>query len=311
MPIRKQAASEISRVCCGVMGQDSVSWRIVALTMLSQHMPKSQPQVDEPKRPKLRELLSHLILENDNGPQPSDLHLPPQPVGSPGLPDYDDWLLDHAGRARFYLGGFRSFRAITREGDARHYAKFSSEAKELASSCGWTREEKGGNWNEPISYNQYRKAIILQEPMFFELAALVSLSCECALAATIDANEYSGSRFDVYRMIKIIPACYNIDEFNRSGLVELRRRISNYDDAVLVYAGQRRPHLLELLTQGNCVTRRTARAIRWKTLELMHAHGITSIPIGDVRGRPGRRRLGRKNATVVEDLELDNITRHT
>ena len=81
----------------------------------------------------------------------------------------------------------------------------------------------------------------------------------------------------------------------------------NYELAVLRHSGQRSRGLLKALTDGNCVTRRTARLIREKTIELLKE---SDLSIGDVRGCPGRKKLGRKGATTTEYVELDDLTVH-
>ncbi len=111
-------------------------------------------------------------------------------------------------------------------------------------------------------------------------------------------------------MMKILPATYNIDGFNSEALDELRRKISNFDLTVLSNTGQKSKSLLDNLAGGSCVTRKTARAIRSKTLQLLETYKNINVDIGDVRGRPGKKRLGHKNATTTEVVDLDDFATH-
>jgi hypothetical protein len=207
-----------------------------------------------------------------------------------------------------YVGGFNAVRSITRRTDAKFYHSFADDAVKIASEQGWA-DEMDGALKRAASYNQFRNVINLFRPMFFGHAIQVILSCECALEEAIRKERYTGNPVDVYGMMKVIPACYNIDGFNEEALKELRDGIDDFDLAVLSGTGQRSANLLDLLADGHCVTRKTARIVRAKTLELLDAHPKVKVKvgIGDVRGRPGKK-LGRKGATTGETIELDNFT---
>jgi hypothetical protein len=248
-------------------------------------------------RPELEALLVHPIRKTDNDPADSDIGC------------YEDWLLDHSEITRFYVGGFASIRSRTRRTDAKYHHSFVEQAAEIAHAEGWAKEMDDG-FKRPASYNQFRNAIVLFRPMYFDHAVQVILACECALAEAINQGRYDGERTDVFRMMKIIPATYNVDALNEGTLAELRAAIENYDSTVLAFAGQRSKSLLDHLAEGHCVTRRTARAIRSKTLELLKAHPSLEIEVGDVRGRPGKKKLGCLSATTSEDVELDDLAFH-
>ncbi len=253
---------------------------------------KATPQ----PRPSLDQLLVHPILKADNE------------GGQYDEQSYPDWQLDHRHAARFYVGGFYTLRSITRRTDAKYYYLFAQDAIEIAREEGWDEQMDG--FTRPASYNQFRNVISLSRPMFFENAAQVIVSCELALADAIQRGRYYGNKTDIYKMMKIIPATYNIDAFNESALERLRSEIDNFNSTVLAYAGQRSRHLLDHMSQGYCVTRRTARQIHLKTLEILKSNPSIENYIGDVRGRPGKKRLGRKSATTSEDVELNNLELH-
>ena len=261
-------------------------------------------------RPNIESLLAHPIRKADNGMQPGNSRAASTARSGDDRSSYEDWLLDHAGKAKFYVSGFRKIRSITRQTGAKFFHSFAAEALDLGDEIGWTGELPDGQWRV-ASYNQFRKAMILNEPMYVELAAQVILACECALQSLIDSDKYGGSSLDVYEMMKIVPACFNIDSFNENTLQVLRTELVNYDATILAYSGQNARHLLDVLAAGNCVTRKTARSVRWQTLKMLEpVANQLDLEIGDVRGRPGRKKLGTLNATTMEIVELDNFDSH-
>jgi len=255
-------------------------------------MAKSKSQPEPIKRPNLSELLAHSIRKADSGNDGS-------------ADSYGDWLLDHAKKPRFYLAGFTKVRSATRQTDAKYFYAFAERAIEIAQSEGWHKEIDGA-FLTPASYNQFRNAAILQRPMYFEHAAQVLLTFECALAAAIERGRYAGELSDVYDMVRILPACYNLDGFNAKAVESLRAGIPNFDVTVLSNMGQKSKSLLDNLAGGSCVTRKTARALRDKVLNLLTSYKKIDVDIGDVRGRPGQKKLGHKNATTAELVELDD-----
>ena len=245
-------------------------------------------------RPALDALLVHPIRKKDNGPEDD------------GGDSYADWILDHTGKAHFYVVGFEWLRSVTRRGEANYYHTFGEEAFAVTTTLEWS-DEIETDFRGRISYNQFRNALILHRPMFFGHAAQVLVSCELALGDAIKKGRYSGDATEVYKHMNILPACYNIDGFKPDTLASMRGSIEDFDRKLLTASNQNSRQLLERLTDGHCVTRRTARAIRSKMLELSERiGGQPSFVIGDVRGRPGRR-LGRKSATMEESIQFDDL----
>jgi hypothetical protein len=245
--------------------------------------------------PELDALLLHPVRPKDNDPEATG-------------GNYSGWKLDHAGMAQFYVVGFNWLREITGRIEANYYHSFGAAAFEKAHGLGWAKELKT-DFRSPISYNQFRNALILHRPMFFGHAAQILLSFELALADAIKRSLYAGNATDVYENVKILPACYNVDRFNRDTVAHLRNSVDGFDREILTASGQTDPTLIEQLAKGNCVTRRTARAIRSKTLELAGVIGVPLI-VGDVRGSPGRERLGRKSASLAESVEFNDPARY-
>jgi hypothetical protein len=254
---------------------------------------KREPRSSRPKR--LDDLLVHYISEVENN------------AGLTVSGCYKDWLLDHgANVVRFYLGGFNAFRSMTKVTDAKYYHSYVSKARKIAKDQGWTDYVKGA-FAKDASYNQFLSAIREQRPIFLDNAVQVIVACECALADAIHAGQYQGSQYDAYDMLKIVPAVYNINDMNADNPKIIQQKVPNYELTVLKHSGQRSRGLLKALTDGSCITRRTARLLRAKTIELLEG---SDLSIGDVRGFPGRKKLGRTGATTAEDVELADLSVH-
>jgi hypothetical protein len=264
-------------------------------------MSKSAPKTADGRRgppDSVEDLLAHPIRRVDNEPAGA--------IGPAILGCYDGWLVDHDEEARFFVGGFNRLRALIKRKDAKHFFSFTPEALKLAEQRGWHEDVSG--LDKPASYNQFRKTV-LREPMYFGLAVQVIIAAECAVEEAIADGRYSGTRFDVYDIMKIVPACFNVDGFNVRALSMLQQDIPNFDQDVLRASAQKSRHLLTLLAEGNCVTRRTARAFRARILTLLDGRDL-DVEINDVRGHPGKKKLGRKNATETEIIELDDLSVH-
>lgn len=219
---------------------------------------------------------------------------------------YANWKLDHARTAQFYVVGFNWLRAINGRTEANYYHSFGAEAFKKAGALGWSQELRT-DFRVPLSYNQFRNALILRRPMFFGHAAQILLAFELALADAIKKKDYAGNATDVYDHVRILPACYNVDGLNRKTVGDMRSLVDGFDREILAASGQVDPALIDEIANGNCVTRRTARAIRLRTLELTKAAGAR-FTVGDVRGAPGRDNLGRKSASLAESIEFDDPT---
>jgi hypothetical protein len=276
----------------------------------------TQPEPESPGpspsgRPGIEGLLLHPIRKSDNGDDAAPrAGLDPSDADEDhGDESYKNWVVHHARQARFYVGGLESVTSITGFGQAKRYYAYVERASQIALEESWSKAIDG-SWTQPISYNQFLKAFNSNKPMFFDIAARILVACECAVEDAIEEKRYAGGKLDVYSRAKIVPACFNIDEFDLATLNTLRENIVNYDSEVLRAAGQRNPHLLEALAKGECVTRPTARAIRKRTVELLQSRPIADIEIGDVRGRPGRQQLGRGRATTFERVELEDLGKY-
>lgn len=206
---------------------------------------------------------------------------------------YRDWDRDHGERTQFYVSGYLEFLRTRAVKDTKQlYERFADEALS-AVPTEWKRTIGKGNVWQEIAQNQFRaarngKAIYVQK------AAIVLLAAEHAVDAALKSGR-NLAKFkagaDVYKVLRIVPACYNIDGFNENFLARLNESTikSIADKAKQPVA------LLHDLARRQTVTAATAISV----LEAASSFG----PIGPARGRPGRN-LGTKSASENELLDL-------
>lgn len=251
----------------------------------------AKPKAAVQKLPLLEDLLVHPVRRKDTH-------------SGQASGEYKDWIFDHARKAQFYVSGFGELRAAASRAEANYYYSFAPEAREKAVAAGWDKL-LGADFGTSLSYNQFRHAILFHKPMYFALAAQVLVACECALGDAIEKDIYAGRAGDVYAMMKIIPACYNVDNFNAAALERLRRQAEDFDKLALASCLQSNRDVLDDLAGGHCVTRRTARLLHDFVITFVENRRISNVGLGEVRGAPGRT-LGRKSASGAESIDLDD-----
>lgn len=230
------------------------------------------------------------------------------------------WAEEHARVPRFRIGGTPWFRDLTLL-KAEALSGYSKKASNRAKSCGWTKMEDlpraeasnlYGEW-ESIAKQQYYAAI-QQRPVTFVKAVLFILSCELALQEIVDrqkafrrgnANpdempaielprEVSSGEF-VYRHLAIIPACWNINDFNAKYLETRAGEDAGFLEALGGHTEQSDIETFHPLAAGHTVTYRLAERVK-QFCDDAKPH------VGQIRCRAGRGVLGSKRATHIEEL---------
>ena len=216
---------------------------------------------------------------------------------------YAGWPVDHAAGRKFYVYGGRWVEQKIARYQAKFYYDLVARAGEfIATETDW--RQVAGEWDKVPAYNQFRRAA-QGEPQTFEKAAWVIAAHTVAYGDWVAAAKEEGVAgadelhpFDCFSVLGLLPACYNIDEFDAKALEKFRTAHSNFDATVLSATGQRKSRVLDDLASGKCVTLGTAVGIRDAIHKL-----TSSSAIGPVCGRPGRNR-GRGGASTSEIVEL-------
>jgi hypothetical protein len=214
---------------------------------------------------------------------------------------YPGWEYDHCHKARFYVQGFLGFLRLQVVKDTKQlFSKYADEALDVAArETTWIGAPGPSNVWDELSSNQFRAARN-GKAMYWQKAALVILACELAVAAAMSKGRIvRGLSYpaEVYSFLKIVPACFNVDGFNARYLDVLLDAHPGATNPIALATRQSKS-ILEDLTAGYTVTRRTAYAI------VNHIAGnYPDHPVGPVRGKPGRK-LGVKSASENETLDL-------
>lgn len=211
---------------------------------------------------------------------------------------YQDWEFDHGTKPRFYIQGFLWFLRQTHL-TVNGVANFREEAADFV--------EDATSWDEMPGWTQERQPVARQQlnaarnhkPLRFQKAATILVACELAAAERLERYGECGeihSPQDIYRHMKIVPACWNINDFNPPFLEELRSQPENYQGLQRYIAQDKQ--VLEDLANGHSVSFDTAKDIKeWLDKK-------TDMDVGQVRARPGKKMLGRKSASLNERIAL-------
>jgi hypothetical protein len=175
------------------------------------------PEIANEPRPTPRPTLEGLFdfpLREENDGAPADA--PDQ-----SSPFYEGWHADHLGRPRFYIRGSRRARVHLQTLDAKRYYGGANKAIELIKAkTDWA--QYGGDWTSP-AYNQFTRAF-KNKPVTLEKAAIVIASMESIFSEDLSAGKFNGHTFDLYGLVSIVPACYNIDDFTEEKLDQIRQK---------------------------------------------------------------------------------------
>ena len=119
------------------------------------------------------------------------------------------------------------------------------------------------------------------------------MACEIAIRALRpDVSEYW-----VYDYMRIIPAVYSIDGLKAEHIPTLLAGRDSHRNLQTI-AGPDYLNLLKDLAEGHCVTAQTAYALE------RYIRTDSDLDIGPVRFRPGKKRLGCRDASSAEQVSL-------
>jgi hypothetical protein len=245
-----------------------------------------QSRQRDPVRPeKYGELLLRPIVDN--------------PMNGDG--SYQRWEYDHSDKQRFYVGGMVRLRELINI-DAQTLSSYSERARtEIRSKTSWPNMPNSGvRWTENCARQQYNHAFN-KGRLFFQKAAVIIVSAELALRDAIVAGTLREAKPDltpehVYTFMSIIPACWNVDEFNMDYVERVKANTPLFRSDLSRACGQNST-VIDHLSTHFTVDFDTANDIK-DHIDRTHPQN----PVGDVRARPGRQ-LGTKGAST--NLNLD------
>lgn len=231
--------------------------------------------------------------------QAEQLLLDPISADDDATESYPDWEFDHGTQKRFYVGGFLWFLRQCRISPSA-LASYKKAASELVKhETEWDHMPNSGtSWDE-LARQQFNLAR-QGRPLLFQKAALVIAACELAARERLQKGEPTGEiekPEDIYKTMAIIPAVYNIGNFDSRILEEFEHRPEAKDALRENFPNY--PKLIEELSSGHTVTLETAKRLKAaleKDAGLRHELGV-------VRPTPGAHKLGRKSATPSEHVD--------
>lgn len=220
---------------------------------------------------------------------------------------YDDWDFDHAGSQRFFVGGLRwFFRRTGMNAESLH--NYSKDASALIrNDTSWTdmASVRGSDihWDN-VARQQFNRANG-QKSLYLQKAANVIVSCELCAQDLIDrgtlkesAKADIASGGDIYKRMSIIPACWNVNDFNSDFLAEVEAHDSTLLKKIARASGEGSLAILKDLAGGSTVTHQTAAAI-----EAEVTNGLPKqFTVSGTRARPGKKKLGLKKASSSEHV---------
>jgi hypothetical protein len=256
------------------------------------------------KRPALAtDLLLHIIA-----PDPFE----------PGATMDPQWAEEHALKPRFFVGGLPWFRSLTLL-NAEGLGAYRKHSSNRAKSIGWA-DMKGlprhvvsplyKQW-ESIAWQQYYEAI-QQRPVTFVKAALFLLSCELALQELIDTQKLRkrpsytvgadgpevpkeiSSGEAVYQHMAIVPACWNVNDFNIEYINGHMASDSFFLKKLGKHTKQNDADVFTDLGSGHTVTFTLAQQVKEFCDKLRP-------PVREIRCRVGKGKLGSRRASKREE----------
>jgi hypothetical protein len=240
------------------------------------------------ERPILERLFFHPLAEEDGVTASSE-------TLDTNRPFYEGWHADHLGRPRFYIRGGKRARVVLQTLDAKPYYNVASRALELIRArTDWA--SYGGDWSAP-AYNQFTRAFG-SKPVTLERAVTVIGSMEVLYSDAVASGRLNGNALDLYKIVSIVPACYNVDDFTPE-VLERIRAVTNGTDTLLRACSQRASKILDELAGGHTVTRTTALRIQ------QAIQNSLSMQVGTIRPYPGAGGLGMKAAAPSELVRFD------
>lgn len=215
---------------------------------------------------------------------------------------YDDWEFDHGSMQRFYVGGMRWYFRQTGL-NANVLAGFRRDAlRQVKKRTDWgSMPNSNQMWKQDIARPQFNVAA-RGDPLFFQKAAIILMACELALEEALEEGEEVKDikkPEDIYQKMSIIPACWNVNDFNIGFYEKLRKAEPDVPGKLQNAAAQESASVFEHLSNGNTVTFETAKAVKAE----IDGNCGPDFNVGNVRAKPGVKRLGKQKASEFETID--------
>ncbi|MET1416810.1 hypothetical protein ABVF61_31430 [Roseibium sp. HPY-6] len=216
-----------------------------------------------------------------------------------GASCYSNWEFDHGTQPRFYVGGVLWFMRSTSL-NANSLAGYKEEAVQAVSDrTNWSdMPNSNNNWTGQIARQQFNAARN-HKPLFFQKAAVIIMACELAaekmLASGRTLQDINAAE-DIYRFMSIIPACWNINDFDADFYNQHIAKDKAAQETLRRASKQSQKTVIAELANGHTVTYETARAIKSSIDDDLP----DNVNVGDVRARPGKQKLGHKRTSDYE-----------
>ena len=212
------------------------------------------------------------------------------------------WNTNFGAERFFYLTGVTDAMRLLQEHSAT-FLKLKGHLDDILGDDDLARwaMQSGVPLNRPIKRERAGE-IAVPRPTFFYKCVECLVAFESAFAAS-EHLKGKISPFWVYDYMRVVPAVYNIRKFNAEHLEMLRREYDGFNQLALNAIGQNEEAILDDLANGQTVTRPTA----YRLHQFINAHCTAAAEhkVGEVRSRPGRRKLGIGPASINEVFELD------
>jgi hypothetical protein len=217
-----------------------------------------------------------------------------------------DWDYQVKNRKLFYVSGVATFLRLFPSRKIKFLKEeklpgLNKSATDLAietvqSETTW-QSQALLNWEEGLATSQLRR---VREPgaVGFTKAVHTIVACELAIRAFCpDVSQYW-----VYDYMRMIPAVYNIDNLSQAAVDQIMKA-PNSAVQLRKIAGPDGVDVLSDLRSGQCVTAKTAHLlVAYANRYILGPSGQSQI--GPVRCRPGKRKLGTKNASEHEYVDV-------
>lgn len=214
---------------------------------------------------------------------------------------YNNWEFDHGAIQRFYVGGLLWFFRQTGMNANTLSGYRKTGIKAVKERTNWHKMPNSKNvWTQDIARPQFNTAS-RGLPMLFQKAAIILMTCEVAVEDGLASGEQYddiASPEDIYGIMSVVPACWNVNDFNRSFYDELKKKETGVIDLLRDEAAQDQPAVFEHLAKGNTVTYSTAVQVK-NAIDQKCAEGFS---VGKVRATSGKT-LGTLKATDFETVD--------
>lgn len=231
-----------------------------------------------------------------------------------------DWTKESAGKQRFYVGGWATFVNLTGI-KIDHIVSYKEKAIAEAKAEKWPKMRDASPQIVSGMANDW--STISRPQMFscgkgraiiFPKAALFILACELALSDYLAngkgnrnkkaqaASEVAApeSEIWVYNNMGILPAVWNINDFNNSYIEQHLKIDAQFLNRLRDHSEQDNLELFHDLAAGHTVSYETADKIK---SYCDNQRGFEKL--GKVRARAGKGVLGTKKASENEEVSLD------